>query len=333
VAFALTAAVGLVAAAGRGIQADPPAGDVTTAVHSGQAEKPAVVAGDLAAIQGNWDGEQILEGGAIPNQPVPWGRCVVLGDIAWLLPADDYYCERRLVRLAADRNPKWIDLTSDGCSAYVADRVAGAVKPGIYRITSDGWEVTLPTGPGKFRPAEFETDPASQIVAVRFRRGTSSTGATRDADRTRAGRELAGRWAITRQAYPHDDRSAMVDRAVGVAEITPEFLFVQRPCDGAGKNFVWEAAELTVDPTKSPKWIDLKVAGRAAAYKSGYGVYEVNGDVLRISYRVSVPRALRTLEFKAGIEEPLASPAVGASKPDDRKPACSLLELKRQGTP
>ena len=104
----------------------------------------------------------------------------------------------------------------------------------------------------------------------------------------------------------------MVDRPDGEVEITPEFLFiqqsvfVQRPAGenqqrpGGPKKFVWEAADYALVPTKDLKWIDLGFAGKSVG--SGFGVYELAGDTLRISYRLSVPRVFRTLEFRAGIE-------------------------------
>ena len=61
-------------------------------------EKAPVVEGDLAALQGEWEGEQVLEGGSHPKEPVVWGRCVVRGDVAWLLPATGYYADRREIR-------------------------------------------------------------------------------------------------------------------------------------------------------------------------------------------------------------------------------------------
>jgi RNA polymerase sigma factor (sigma-70 family) len=336
----LAVAVGLVAAAGPEVRSEPPAGAAKTPAApggapaaGGPAARPSggpaapVVVGDLAALQGHWDGERVLEGGSTPKEPVTWVQCIVRGGVAWLLSADDDYASRWEVRLTPDRDPKWVDLVSDGCSAVVREKVPGAVTPGIYRITPDGWELTLPVRSTTLRPAEFATE--GSITCVRFRRAKEAPAARQPA----ASRELIGRWAITRQAYPHDDRSAMVDRPFGAVEITPEYLFVQRPCDGTGKNFVWEVARYTLDPTKTPKWIDLTFVRRGGtADRSGYGVYEVNGDALRISYRLSVPRLLRTLEFKAGVEEVRTTPG-DAAVPDDQKPACGLLELRRAGTP
>jgi RNA polymerase sigma factor (sigma-70 family) len=330
VATLAAVAVGLVAAAGpearaerqpEGLKtaaADPPA------VNRGAAPGKPVVDGDLAAIQGVWDGEHVLVQGAVTPEPVAWGRCVVRGDVAWMLPANGLYATRWEVRLTPGRNPKWIDLVTDGCSAVVSERVPGAVTPGVYRVTAAGWELALPAGRGRLRPAEFLDD--GQVMAVRFRRPQPPPVA----GQTDARRELEGRWTVTRQAYPHDDRSAMVDRPVGTAEINSGYLFVQRPC--SGKEFVWEAIEYALDPTKDPKWIDLTFAVKPGGDAGGYGVYELAGDALRISYRVSVPRSLRTLEFKAGVEEPLAAGG-GPARPDDRKPACALLELKRLGPP
>ncbi|AWM36834.1 hypothetical protein C1280_07260 [Gemmata obscuriglobus] len=60
-------------------------------------------------------------------------------------------------------------------------------------------------------------------------------------------------------------------------------------------------------------------------------MYELAYDTLRISYRVSAPRSLRTLEFKAGVEEALAGS--DAAQLGRRQTAGSLLELKRAESP
>ena len=190
-------------------------------------------------------------------------------------------------------------------------------------MTADGWEYTLPNNSSKFRAAEFVTD--AHTTTFKLRRPKAST-APPDVKSDQARRELVGRWAATRHAYPSDNRLGTVDRSGGDVEITPEFLLVQRA--GTEGKLVWVAAEYTLDSTKNPKWIDLKFAGKSDG--DAYGIYELAGDTLRISYRLGVPRVFRTLEFKAGLEEALTG---DDDKAFPNKPACALLELKRAKTP
>jgi len=126
----------------------------------------------------------------------------------------------------------------------------------------------------------------------------------------------------------------MSDMSGGSAVVTPDYLFIQHPRGKDGVQFAWFVAEYTIDATRSPKWIDLTSSGKSSNGHDvdwgGFGVYELADDTLRISYRMGAPRVFRTLEFKAGIEEPMTG---GDGKPEPVKPACALLELKRVKTP
>ena len=162
---------------------------------------------------------------SIPAEPIAWGRCIVVGDVAWMLPANEHHATRWEVRLTPGRNPKWIDLVTDGCSNYVSEQVPGVVTPGVYRVAADGRRSRYrPAGqapPGRIRdrrPSRCRPLPPAEVLPA--------------AAPTDARRELEGRWTVTRQAYPYDDRSAMVDRPVGTVEITSGYLFVQRPLSG-----------------------------------------------------------------------------------------------------
>ena len=84
----------------------------------------------------------------------------------------------------------------------------------------------------------------------------------------------------------------MVDRAVGAVEIS--LGIPVRPAPALrGKHFLWEAAEYTLDPTKDPKWIDLKFTDKKHADPAGYGVYELTGDALRRLQVARIPEYTR----------------------------------------
>ncbi len=313
-----TLTVGLVAADGPKAAVPKPAAEVAKAA---AVEKPAVIEGDLAAVQGLWDMTFPL---TKTHAQEVIGQCLVDGNVFWLLPSKLRYAYRFDLRLTPGRNPKWIDLTTDGCSDIVTDQVAGVVSPCIYRVTADGWELAGlagSSGVGKLRPAEFVNDDG--VAPLRMRRPRAA-----DAKPAEAPKELLGRWTVTRESYPHDNRSAIVDRAVGVVELTPEYFFIQRPT--SDKRLVWDAAEYTLDATKTPKWIDLKFAAKSTDDTYGYGVYESTGDTLRVAYRVAVPRVFRTLEFKASLGEPTK---VSEDVTMASAISCTLLELKRVKTP
>ena len=351
-AMALTLAtltVGLVAADGPAVKAGKPAAEVPKAAVADGA-KPAVIEGDLAAMQGVWEMHGVFHSGADLAKPIQWGQCIVRGDVAWIVGPAVNVAYRLQLRLTADCNPKWIDIVSDSVISRFRDGDAGGISQGIYRITPDGWELAVGTG-GNFRPAEFQTDRQQSVESLSFRRPKADV-LPFDVKAAEARKELTGRWTVVRYDHPNFNRASGIDLSGGLAEITPEYLFVQHPLSSGGlgavdadvialqmlnvkrsKDFMWHAAEYTLDPSKNPKWIDLKSSGGVTRDgkeidAGGFGVYDLHGDALRISYRLSVPRLLRTLEFKSGSEIP---PGGGQSKLP--KPACALLELKRVKSP
>ena len=343
-----TLTLGLVAADGPKVTADKPAAEVPKA--AAVAEKPAVIEGDLAALQGVWEMHGVHDAGVVVNKPVQWGKCVVRGDVAWMVGPDVNLAYRLRLHLTPDRNPKCIDIVSDSAISRFRDGDAGGTSEGIYRLTAEGWELAVGIG-GNFRPAEFETNRHQGVESLSFRRPKADISPV-DVNAAEARKALSGRWTVARYDHPNFDRTSTIDLSGGLAEITPEYLFVQHPDASGGlasgrvdhvvqlmleikhgKGFAWHAAEYTLDPSKKPKWIDLKSGGGQTSDgkpidAGGFGIYDLTGGTLRISYRLSVPRLLRTLEFNVGSERP---PGGGQSKLP--KPACAMLELKRVTTP
>ena len=269
---------------------------------------------DLAAMQGIWQaGEAQVD---LPKDE----RCYVHGRTLWLISpdADGGSASRYELSLTADRNPKWLDLTPSSNQGAVPQPKPEETVRCIYRLTDNTLEFVISMPSVKFRPAEF-VDVPNLVVTYKFRRPKEAP-AQKPAD----GREsLLGRWVVSKQSSPDQFTDVMLDRTVGVVEFTPDYVFVQRPDKEDPKLSHWEAAEYALDTSKNPKWIDLTF-GTAAA-DGAFGVYELAGDALRLSYRRGVPRVFRTLEFQAGLEG--TAPDVG--KEEGPKVACSLFELTR----
>jgi RNA polymerase sigma factor (sigma-70 family) len=267
--------------------------------------------GDLAKMQGVWDlrFESIRPDG--PPQPVEQvsSRNYVHDDTIWVIENTGGTAHRYQIVIDDTRDPKRFD--------YVGP---DGTHRGIYRTTDSGWEVVLSIHT-KIRPAQFDDDGSARLTRNRFTRPKTPPKPI-SADR----KALLGRWSIVRQEYPHDDFSRMVTKgAGGVIEVLPEYMFIQRPADD--KKSVWEAVEYSLDASKPRPWIDLTFPGKPTSNATGFGVYELTGDTLRISYRVGLPRALRTLDFVSGIEE---TGYPNSNSGPVQKVGCGLLELKRE---
>ena len=110
---------------------------------------------------------------------------------------------------------------------------------------------------------------------------------------------LLGRWTVTKQHTPNrNSPPAMVESTGGLAAFTPEYAFLPFATEGGSDQ--WYAAKYGVDATKTSAWIDLTFPDEPL--DQGFGVYDLNGDTLRLSIRRGVPRVFRTLEFRAGID-------------------------------
>jgi RNA polymerase sigma factor (sigma-70 family) len=321
-----TLTLGLVAADGPTGKPDKPAAEGPKAV-AVDAAKPAVIEGDLAAMQGVWNFELVVFGPDANKEKPITGRCVVTGDVMWMVSPNINIASRSTLRLKPNYDPKWLDFVPDGTTGFFGDGKLGAAAPAIYRVTAEGWEIALHLDQHQFRPAEFPA--ATQAAIGRFRMTRPKTPvAVVDAKTAEARREFVGHWTATRYAYPNLDFTAMIVQENMPAELTPEYLFVRSNLAVDDMQARWMAFEYALDPTKLPKWIDLRSSfdmGGKTVEVGGFGVYELAGDTLRISYRLSVPRVFRTLEFKAGLEE--------RRQGVDGKSACALMELKRVKSP
>ena len=328
-AMALTLAtltVGLVAADGPAVKAGKPAAEVPKAAVADGA-KPAVIEGDLAAMQGVWDFEfGQFDPNADKDKPIT-GRCFVSNDVLWVVSPSINIASKYTLKLKPNYDPKWLDLVSDGTSGFFGQGKLGAPTPAIYRVTAEGWEIAIHLDAKQFRPAEFPAAPQAAMGCLRMKR-PKAPATTVDAKTAEARREFVGHWTATRYAYPNLDYTAMVVEENVPVEVTPEYLFVRCSLAVGEMPAAWVSLNYSLDPTKLPKWIDIQssyeMSGKTVEV-GGFGVYESAADTLRISYRMAVPRVFRTLEFKSGLEESRQG-AVGKS-------ACALLELKRVKTP
>lgn len=216
---------------------------------------------DLARLQGAWrlrslqlDGQEMPTGGGIE---IDGGRFKTLGMGAEYSGA---------VEIDDAAKPKRLDLVfTDGPEAGNRNR-------GIYQLDGDTWKICMNMA-GKARPRAFAAAPGSGNALEVFTRGAPVAVASEAVVETPSGEgELVGEWEMVtafQSGHELDAAMARTGRRVTTATHTTTYF---------GKQ-VFLNAEYTSDPSQSPKTIDLHAKG-----KTQLGIYEVDGDLLKICF-------------------------------------------------
>jgi uncharacterized protein (TIGR03067 family) len=222
------------------------------------------MANDFAKLQGAWTLRSLeLDGQEMPAM----GGIEIDGDRFTVNGMAAEYSGTMEIDPAA--KPKRFDLV------FTSGPEAGNRNRGIYDLTGDTWKVCLNMA-GKARPRFFTSKPGSGNAVEVFERGAGASGtdeAPEDVVRTAAGQgELVGEWkmvAAFQSGHELDAAMAKTARRVTTATHTTTYF----------GNKVFLNAEYSTDPTQSPKTIDLRV-------KKGtqLGIYEVDGDILKICF-------------------------------------------------
>ena len=156
----------------------------------------------------------------------------------------------------------------------------GNTNFGIYELDGEKWRICLNTR-GTTRPQRFAAEPGTGIAVEVLQRGAAAAEAPADQFRLEnvhfePAPELAGEWSMVSGAFdghPLDKNFVrMGKRVVKGSEMTVTF----------GRE-VYSKAKYTVDRSKTPVAIDIYNTEGANAGKLQYGIYEVNGNMLKLS--------------------------------------------------
>ncbi len=260
------------------------------------------MASDLEALQGTWHIVTLeLDGDVAPPRSLDDATIVVTGTSFVSLGMGDQY--EGALHVDETATPKAFDLV------FASGPQAGTRNLGIYTLENGVWTICLATR-GSRRPKTFATKAGTGLALETLRRAkvtgrtvgkkrTAKTGAppsrgnaTTPRAVTEAGArpatEIEGEWRMTRGIFNGaalDASMVAYCRRVTRGDVTTVL---------AGPK-VMMSARFTLDPSTTPRQIDyLNLAGSHAG-KTQQGIYELDGDSLRIS--IAAPGHARPSDF------------------------------------
>ncbi len=233
-----------------------------------------------SGLTGNWELVSAMAGGrTVADQRRRETRIVITEDRHFLIKQ-----ERRIVMLSftmdASTTPKSIDLT---------DARRGITLPGIFKTENGELTICYNEHPNQVesRPTKFASESGQPHEALMTLKRAEAKPLSEDAKR------MQGTWTVERAAWrgeelPVDARGKMK------FVITDEMMIVREPNGKA------EFLAFQLDPSKSPKWIDITEDNRVRL-----GIYEIKGDELKIcNNNQPDDKAERPTEFKSEKDQP-----------------------------
>ena len=241
---------------------------------------------DLAKLQGSWAVRSLeVEGHPMPESMIDGSQIVIKGKRFTSTGMGATY--EGSLELNPSAKPPQLDLKFD------AGPEKGNVNLGIYKFQGENWTLCLATR-GDIRPSKFASTPGSGFALEVLARGRAVRAARKQktipAKNTGPSTELEGNWQMV---------SGVMD---GAAMQPSDVQWVRRVMTGnetkvtAGPQTMLQAT-FTHDPTKSPKTIDYVITAGANKGKTQIGIYEFEGDLLRIC--MAAPGHARATSFES----------------------------------
>jgi uncharacterized protein (TIGR03067 family) len=237
------------------------------------------VKNDLEKLQGSWamvlffvDGEEV------PTDQVRTGE---------LLIDDDEYrprlgasVETATVQVNSSRTPKEIDFT------YRSGFQKGKTAKGIYKLDGDTFTICRGQGTDKDRPTEFAAPTGSGLILVVWKRASTAAGEKWKTIQAELKR-FEAKWRFV--AIEIDGRKV------------PEEAFKEDSLVLKGKKYTMTVhgkattGAFKIDPTATPKAIDITITDGPHKDKTAKGIYELDDDTQKIC--VAAPGKPRPTEF------------------------------------
>ena len=237
------------------------------------------VKSDLDKLQGSWAMVLFfINGEELPADQVKTGELLV--DDSEYHPKLGANVEMATVHLDSSRSPKQIDFT------YTTGFQKGKTIRGIYKLEGDTWTICRGITADKDRPTEFAAPTGSGFQLVVWKRANTAAGEKLKAIRSELKR-FEATWRFV---------SIEVD---GMP--VPEEAFKQDTLTLKGKQFTSTVQGKTttgafkIDPTATPKTIDITSTDGSGKSVTQKGIYELDGDNQKIC--MSAPGKPRPTEF------------------------------------
>jgi uncharacterized protein (TIGR03067 family) len=241
---------------------------------------------DLERLQGAWNVTSLkVEGQETPESMLGNAQIVIKGNRFTSTGMGAVY--KGTLKLDSSTKPSRLDMKFD------AGPEKGNTNLGIYEIDGNTWKLCLATR-GAVRPSRFASPPGSGFALETLKRGGSRAAKTK-APRPTPSRggpatEFEGEWQMV---------SGVMN---GAAMSSSDVQWVRRVTAGdetavyAGPQVMLKA-NFSHDPSKSPKTIDyLNTAGTNKG-KTQLGIYEFEGDLLRVC--MAAPGSPRPSQFQS----------------------------------
>jgi uncharacterized protein (TIGR03067 family) len=271
---------------------------------------------DTEALQGAWTmASVVVDGEPVPEDYARSGRLVVEGDRYTLTAGQQTGISTFTVD--PSKSPKQID------QKFIEGPQKGQSIQGIYELDGDTYRVCRGMRPEGGRPTKLESTPGSGLILAVWKRSRPAEGAKEVAIRKDRER-LKGTWRSV--SYARDGRVVDPDQLKGVVAIFEADGVVTAR---AGDRIIVRAAS-TIDPTSSPRAIDLTFTEGDDKGRTSLGIYEIDGDTFRLCR--ATPGQPRPSAFAS---EPGSGLALMSYRRDaaDAKEEAIRAELKRfEGT-
>ena len=255
---------------------------------------------DIDKLQGTWNVTSLeADGQEIPATVFSGARIVIKGTRFKSLGMGATY--EGSVELDSSTKPKAFDLL------FTAGHARGHRNLGIYKLSGDKWTICLATR-GNERPAKFATAAGTGFALETLERGTVASQTTKKKSRrtrtlssseaatqhnftpTRSATELEGEWAMVSAVF----NGVAMDQAM--VKWCKRFTRGDVTRVVAGPQ-VFLNASFTLDNSTKPPAIDYANLEGPTQGKSQAGIFELNGDALKIC--MSAPGQPRPANFSS----------------------------------
>lgn len=235
----------------------------------------------IDALQGGWSMVLLfVNGEEVPADHVKSGELVVMDDEYRSKLAADV--ETSTIKVDGTKSPKTIDFT------YTRGFLKGKTVKGIYKINGDDMTICRALGPETNRPAEFAAQTDSGLLLVVWKRSK-----TVGAEKLKAVQDELKRFEATWR---------FVTIEIEGTTVPPE-LFEEDRLLLKGKQFTSTVRGTTtngvfkIDPTATPKTIDLTFTDGPGKDNSQKGIYKFEGETQKICF--AAPGNPRPTDFES----------------------------------
>jgi uncharacterized protein (TIGR03067 family) len=237
------------------------------------------VKNDLEKLQGSW--AMVLffvNGEEVPADQVKAGELLI--DEDEYRPRLGASVETAILHLSSSRSPRAIDFT------YTTGFQKGKTSRGIYKLDGDTLTICRAQRAEKDRPTEFAAPAGSGLILVVWKRANTPSGE---------------KWKAIQSELRRFEATWRFGSIEIEGRLVPEETFKEDSLVLKGKKYTMTVQGKTtsgtfkIDPTASPKAIDITITDGPDKDKTAKGIYELTDDTQTIC--MAAPGKPRPTEF------------------------------------